>query len=91
VVLVASSGVRFASIYVLPLEAMGKLGALFLPLSALAAVGSLVIGVTALLRARRGAGGLGMAVAGLALGSLLTFLFAIWCLGLLLIPRALGG
>ena len=48
--------------------------------SPIAAAASIFSGIAAVLRARRGRGGLAMAVAGLAAGGVLTVLLAIWFL-----------
>ncbi len=73
-----------------PEASAGKLTSLLFPVSPMAAAASTFTGIAAVLRARRGRGGLAMAIAGLALGGALTALFAIWFLGLILNPGALG-
>jgi hypothetical protein len=67
-----------------------ELSALGLNVSILAAAASAAIGIAAVVRARRGSGGLVIAIVGLLLGGGITSLFAIWFLGLVLNPGALG-
>ncbi len=62
----------------------GKFWALSQFVSPAAAMASVVVGVIGLLRARGDAGGLGLAIAGVAVGGLLTAWFVIWFVGLLL-------
>jgi len=71
---------------------LGSLGSLMgFAVAPVAAAASAITGIAAVVRARRGRGGLAMAIAGLAIGGVLTALFAIWFLGLMLNPGALGG
>jgi hypothetical protein len=52
----------------------------------------LVVGIWAVVRARRGAGGLATAIAGLVLGGALTLLWVGWIAMLMLLnPPGLGG
>jgi hypothetical protein len=69
---------------------MGKLGAVSFDLFQLCTTSSLIVGIVAVVRARRGAGGLPTAVAGTAIGGTLTLLWVIWIGGLMLNPGALG-
>ena len=52
---------------------------------------SALVGFLAVLRARRGSGGLATAIIGLLLGGTLTLLWVVWIGGLMLFPGALGG
>lgn len=52
---------------------------------------SALVGFLAVLRARRGAGGLAAAIVGLLLGGTLTLLWVAWIGMLMLFPSALGG
>ncbi len=72
------------------LDVLGTFGALLTSLFQLGTVASLLIGIAAVLRARRGAGGFPLAIAGLVLGGVLTFLWVAWIVGLMLNPGALG-
>ncbi len=73
-----------------PALPLGKFWAVSEFISPAAAIASVVVGVVALARARGGAGGLGLAIAGVAVGALLTALFVIFFVGLMLNPGALG-
>lgn len=68
-----------------------NLGQAFLSMFQLGAATSAVVGFLAVLRARRGAGGLATAIIGLILGGTLTLLWVVWIGGLMLFPSALGG
>lgn len=73
-----------------PEASAGKLDSLGIAVSPVAAAASTITGIAAVLRARRGSGDLGLAIAGLLLGGAITALFAIWFFGLMLNPGALG-
>lgn len=71
---------------------LGKVGPLFGDLFQLGTTLSLVVGIAAVVRARRGGGGLVTAIIGLVLGGTLTVLWVGW-IGVLVIlnPAGLGG
>lgn len=71
---------------------LGKLGPVFIDLFQLGTTLSLVVGIAAIVRARRGGGGLVTAIIGVALGGTLTFLWVGW-IGMLMVfnPPGLGG
>lgn len=71
---------------------LGKLGPVLIDAFQLGTTLSLVVGVAAIVRARRGGGGLVTAIIGVALGGALTFLWVGW-IGMLMIfnPPGLGG
>ena len=70
--------------------AIGKLGPMFFDLFQLCTTLSLMVGAIAVVRARRGAGGLPTALIGVVLGGTLTFLWVAWIGMLMLNPGALG-
>jgi hypothetical protein len=72
------------------LDFLGKFGAVLGSAFQLGTVASLLVGIAAVLRARRGAGGFSLTVAGLILGGTLTLLWTAWIGMLMLNPRALG-
>jgi hypothetical protein len=69
---------------------MGEFGPTFIGLFQLCTTLSLVVGIAAVVRARRGAGGLPTAVAGMLIGGTLTLLWAAWIGMLMLNPGAMG-
>jgi hypothetical protein len=86
-----SLGMYAASIAAGPSPAyLDKAGPLFVDLFQLSTTSSFVVGIAAVIRARRGAGGLGTAIIGLVLGGVLTFLWVAWIGMLMLNPGALG-
>ncbi len=86
-----SVGMYVASIAAGPSQAyLGKAGPLLLDLFLLSSPSSLVVGIAAVIRARRGVGGLGTAIIGLVLGGALTFLWVAWIGMLMLNPAAMG-
>ncbi len=89
---VGSVGMYVASVAAGPTPAyLGKAGPVFVVLFQLCGMASLVVGIAAVIRARRGAGGLGTAIIGLVLGGALTFLWVAWIGMLMLNPGAMGG
>lgn len=73
------------------LDALGKFGAILGSSFQFGTVASLLVGIAGVLRARRGAGGFALAIAGLVLGCILTLLWVAWIGMLTLSPGALGG
>lgn len=76
--------------YMVPVLTGGDFGAVLVSTFQLGTVSSFLIGIAAVLRARRVAGGLVSAIAGLVLGGTLTLLWVAWIVGLMLNPGAIG-